>query len=79
MKSFFFSLILTLKGKPNLPRIFHEKSGPAKEAKFGRKRDDMKKQRTKIDLKPWVDDFLVQFITDRGGVMSVFHGTTIVG
>ena len=39
----------------------------------------MKIQRTTIGLTPWVDDFLDKFVTDRGGVMSVFHGTTIVG
>jgi len=39
----------------------------------------MKKHYTNIDLKPNLDTFLSAFIAERGGVMSVFNGTTVVG
>ena len=31
------------------------------------------------ELKPILDTFLSAFIAERGGVMSVFNGTTVVG
>jgi hypothetical protein len=39
----------------------------------------MEKQKTKTGLKPHIDSFLSNFIADRGGIMSVFNGMTVVG
>ncbi len=39
----------------------------------------MEKHYTNNDLKPNLDTFLSTFIAERGGVMSVFNGMTVVG
>lgn len=39
----------------------------------------MKKYQTNVSLEPHLDAFLSTFIAERGGVMSVFNGTTVVG
>ena len=33
----------------------------------------------KYDLHLRPSDFLVNFITERGGIMTIFNGTTVVG
>ena len=39
----------------------------------------MEKHQTNMNLEPCLDTFLSMFIAERGGVMSVFNGTTVVG
>ena len=39
----------------------------------------MEKRQANMNLKPYLDAFLSMFIAERGGVLSVFNGTTVVG
>jgi hypothetical protein len=39
----------------------------------------VEKRQTNMNLEPHLDTLLSTFIAERGGVMSVFNGTTVVG